>query len=379
MEKNETDFYKEDITIDYLKRKDSLFGIVLDSIFNGLYIARQNGEIIFWNDGAIEITGYSLEEVMGEKCSDNILVHQDENGNKLCGTKNCPIYRVFNYGFADPVKVYTLHKTGKRFPALTHMAPVKNKRGETIAAVEIFRDISKEEELRLLQEKFNDTIKKYVSNATYDEVVKKIQSPGEHHEEACEREVTVLYLDIAGFTKFSEIHTPREVIRMLNDIFGLCEVITKEYHGDIDKFIGDCVMATFISPDDSIKAAIKILKALERYNRFGEGKETSIHVRIGINTGKVLQGEIGTKDRKDLTVIGDTVNTASRIESATPPDSIFISSSTYQRLSLENSKLFRFHSKIAVKGKAEPIMIFKVVNNPSAEDRGACGFPRRPG
>ncbi len=353
--------YNDEITIDYLKRKDSLFGIVLDSLFNGLYITNEKGEIIFWNDGAIQITGYTLEEVMGKKCSDNILVHQDEDGNKLCGTKHCPIFRVFKYGFADPVKIYTLHKTGKRFPALTHMTPVKNKCGETIAAVEIFRDISQEEELRLLQEKFNDTIKKYVSTATYDEVLKKVQSP-DKHEEACEREVTVLYLDIVGFTQFSENHTPQEVIKMLNDIFGLCEVLTKGCYGDIDKFIGDCVMATFISPNDSIKAAIKILEALEHYNQsMEEDDKSSIHVRIGINTGKVLQGEIGTQDRKDLTIIGDTVNTASRIESITPPDSIFISSSTYQRLSLENSRLFRFHSEIKVKGRVEPVTLFEII------------------
>jgi len=365
MRKNENAFYNEDITIDYLKRKDSLFGIVLDSIFNGLYITNKEGKILFWNNGAIQITGYSLKEVMGKRCSDNILVHQDEKGNKLCETENCPIFRVFRYGFADPVKVFTLHKTGKRFPALTHMAPVKNKSGETIAAVEIFRDISQEEELRLLQEKFNNTIKKYVSTTTYDEIVKKIQSP-DKHDNACERELTILYLDIVGFTKFSEVHTPLEVIKMLNDIFGLCEIFTKEYHGDIDKFIGDCVMVTFISPDDSIKAAIKILEALEHYNQATESKNNSNHIRIGINTGKVLQGEIGTKDRKDLTVIGDTVNTASRIESIAPPDSIFISSSTYQRLSLENSKLFRFHSEIKVKGKVEPVKLFeikKILNN----------------
>ncbi len=353
--------FKEDITIDYIKRKDSLMGTVLNSIFDGLYITDKEGKIIFWNEGAVQITGYPIEEVMGKRCSDNILVHQDEMGNKLCNTVHCPIYRVFHYGFCDPVKVYTLHKSGKRFPAFTHMAPVKNKNGETIAAVEIFRVISKDEELRLLQEKFNSTIKKYVSTATYDEVKKKIESPDESEANGCEKDVSILYLDIVGFTKFSETHKAEEVINMLNDVFGLCDVITKECHGDIDKFIGDCVMAIFISPDDSITAAIKILKALDKYNQSNKSGNNSVFVRIGINTGRVLQGDIGTKDRKDLTVIGDPVNTASRIESITPPNSIFISSSTHQRLNLENSKKFSFHSEIRVKGKKELLQVFEYI------------------
>lgn len=342
------------ISHDSLKKKDSLLGIVLDSIFDGIYITDRDKHILFWNNGAENYTGYKSREVLSHRCSDNILVHTDDDGNVLCETEHCPIYRVFKYGHTKPVKVYSLHKNGSRFPAIVQMAPVKNDKGEIIAAIEIFRDISQDEQFRQLQEKFNNNIRKYVSEATYTKVLEDVHSD-EAKNHAVMKEVTILYMDIVGFTKFSEENSPQAVVEMLNEVFALCEVITNEFYGDIDKFIGDCIMAVFISPEDAVFAAEKIINALTTYNK---NKKDEIKIRIGINTGEVLHGEVGTKVRKDLTVIGDTVNTASRIESITSPNSIFISATTYQKLPAVLLAKFSFHSSVEVKGKKESLAVY---------------------
>ena len=351
----------ENITIDILSKRDSVLGIILDSIFDGVYIVDKNRRIIFWNKGAEEITGYKSEEVMGKSCSDDILNHIDENGTLLCRDK-CPLIKTIRTGKISQAKVYPLHKSGKRFPILTHISPIRNDDGEIIAGIEIFRDISLQENFRILQEKFNTLIKKYVSTTTFNEIMEQAKSGADSNAKL--RDLTILYMDIVGFTTFSEKNSSEEVVRLLNDVFGMCEVITKECHGDIDKFIGDALMAVFIDANDAVNAAEKIIfNSLPAYNKLREEEsKNAIKIRIGINSGNVIQGDIGTIERKDLTVIGDVVNTAERIESLCTPNSIFISESTFSRLKPENSGLFKFHENVSAKGKKESVPVFKYIS-----------------
>jgi len=354
---------KKDSLIKYLGRKDTVLAFTLNTIFDGVYIVDKERRIVFWNKGAEEITGYSSGEVCDRKCSDNILNHIDENGNLLC-TGPCPLSYTLKTGKRRKVKVYPLHKTGRRFPVMTHVAPIKDKDGSIIAAIEVFRDISEEERFRILQEKFNNLIKKYVSSATFKGVMKQVRSDKKIISRR--RDLTILYLDIVGFTPFAEKHSHDQVVNLLNDVFGICEVITKECHGDIDKFVGDAIMAVFVDANDAIDAAAKILGAFSRMNAAKTKKKgEAVSVRIGINSGNVIQGDIGTTERKDLTVIGDVVNTASRIQSVADPNSIFISEATSSRLNEYNWKLFKPYRKILLKGKKKSVQIFKHIKSKS--------------
>jgi PAS domain S-box-containing protein len=329
---------------------------VLNSIFDGIYVVDRDRRIIFWNRGAEEITGYSAEEVMGRRCSDDILNHIDENGHLLC-RNSCPLVETLNTGKDIRAKVYPFHKDGRRFPVQTHIGPIRNEKGEIVAGIEVFRDISKEEDFRILQEKFNEIVRKYISSATLEEIESQLHGAKGR---ACVRDLTVLYLDVVNFTGFSESHSPEETAKMLNDLFGICEVITKECHGDIDKFIGDAIMAVFVDANDAVLAGTKVLKALSGFNKIrGQEGRSAIQIRIGVNSGLVIQGEIGTPDRKDVTVIGDVVNTASRIESVTEPMKICIAESTYSRL--KDPYLFRSHKAIEMKNRKEPVAIYRYV------------------
>jgi len=328
---------------------------MLNAIFDGIYIVNLQREIVFWNKGAEIITGYLKDEVMGKRCSANILNHIDENGKLLCKT-SCPLTYCIAKDINLQEKVYPLHKKGNRFPTLTHVSPIKDNEGNIVGAIEVFRDISKEEDFRILQEKFNSFIQKYISKNTYKEVVKQVKHG--KSELNVVKDLTIMYLDVVSFTEFSEKAEPNLVADLLNGLFGICDVITREYYGDIDKFIGDSIMATFLDANDAFNASVKILTALENFNllRAKEGLPV-VQIRIGINSGNVIQVEVGTEDRKDYTVLGDVVNTAARIQSIAEPNSIFISESTLSRVKEKNKFVFIGSKKL--KGKKENIMVYK--------------------
>jgi PAS domain S-box-containing protein len=346
----------EDLSVEYLKRKDTALGLVLDSLFDGVYIVDRERRILFWNRGAEGLTGYTAAEVMDQRCSDDILNHIDEEGRMLCKGR-CPLVRCITTGEDVREKIYPLCKDGRRFPVETHVAALRDGTGAIIGAMEVFRDVSKTEDFRILQEKFNVLVQRYVSQVTYEEILS--QAAGADTRVAT-RDMTVFYLDIVGFTALSEKVTPAETVKLLNDVFGMCGVITREKHGDIDKFIGDAIMAVFIDANDAVEAAETLL--LEAFPCLNEQRAEAgldpIQVRIGINSGVVVQGDIGTTDRKDLTVIGDVVNTAQRIESLTPPNSLRISEATYSRLNPANGKRFCFERETMVKNREMPVNLF---------------------
>jgi len=327
---------------------------LLDTIFDAIYIVDKTRTIKFWNKGAEKITGFSQDEVIGKKCANNILCHIDENGKLLCKA-DCPLTQAMKNDEEVTEKVYPQHKNKDRFPTITNIAPIKNDAGEVVGAIEVFRDISKEEDYRILQEKFNRLVKKYISNNTLSEIQSQLDKSKSDANTI--KEISILYLDIVDFTALSELMQPNEVALLLNELFGICDVITRECHGDIDKFIGDSVMATFIDANDAVCASRKILSALKEYNFDRQKKQVAeIQIRIGINTGSVVQVEVGTHDRKDFTVIGDTVNTASRIESISQPNCIYISESTL--LKLENKEGIVLVGEKNLKGKGQKIRVY---------------------
>lgn len=338
--------------------QDRNINVILNSIYDGVYIVDRDREILLWNQGAERITGYLGNDVLHHHCADDILNHIDANGCNLCNTM-CPLMESILKDKTTEAIIYPLNKEKKRFPVLTRVGPIKDHNGKIVGAIEVFRDISKEEDLRILQEKFNQLIKRFVSTSTYEQVTNEARSGKPNDTVLCD--MTIVYVDIAGFMSFSLRNNMIEIARLLNEVFGLCEIITKEFHGDIDKFIGDAIMATFRDANDAVKAAEKILAELKSFNeqRQKNGHEI-IELHIGINSGQVIRAEIGTAERKDLTVLGDAVNIASRIEEMSEPGSVFISESTYSRL--RNNDNYAYYNKIAIKERKEPIGVYRSIN-----------------
>jgi class 3 adenylate cyclase len=175
---------------------------------------------------------------------------------------------------------------------------------------------------------------------------------------ADEREMSVLFSDIVGFTMMSSRLTPREVIELLNDYFDvLCPLVTGEY-GDIDKFIGDAIMAVFDEgpgwdppAERAVRAAHAMQAAMDGFNR---GRPVPLQMRIGVNTGPLVRGDLGSRFvRRDYTVIGDTVNRANRYESQCPHNGVLISEST--RLRLGDKIRVEERTGLKLKGVEQPV------------------------
>ncbi|HOS04008.1 MAG TPA: adenylate/guanylate cyclase domain-containing protein, partial [Candidatus Hydrogenedentes bacterium] len=271
--------------------EDALLKHILDALFDGVYVVDRDRNIIFWNKGAENITGYTMDDVRGRCCANDILSHIDATGVQLC-LNACPLVRSMETGENVIAKVYPLCKGGGRIPVETHISPIRDDSGAILGAVEIFRDISHFERFRVLQEKFNDLIKKYVSNATYEGVMQQAQEKSGN--DPVRRELTVLFADVVEFTRFSETVDPGEVLGLLNDMFTVCQRVTQRHFGDIDKFMGDAALAVFIDANDAVAAAQEIQAALLETNqaRTATGR-FPIRVRIGVNSGPVVQGDVG--------------------------------------------------------------------------------------
>ena len=182
-----------------------------------------------------------------------------------------------------------------------------------------------------------------------------------------EREVTVLFADIVGFTRMSESMSPAAVALILNDYLSRMTDVIFKYEGTLDKYIGDAIMAVFGAPLDmpdhasrAIKTALEMRERLEEFN--AERKEGGPHlrIRIGINSGRAVAGEIGSINKKEYTVLGDTVNTASRLESSVAtPMTIVIGENTQEMVKDE----FECRSLGAkeLKGKEKVVKAFEVM------------------
>jgi adenylate cyclase len=180
------------------------------------------------------------------------------------------------------------------------------------------------------------------------------------------REVTILFSDLVGFTSMSERMSPAAVALLLNEYLGRMTDIIFKFEGTLDKYIGDAIMAVFGAPLDmpdhpaqAIRAALEMRERLEEFN--AERREGPVlRMRIGINTGKVVVGEIGSINKKEFTVLGDAVNTASRLESSVAkPMMIVIGPTTYEAVRGE----FECNSLgvVALKGKEKQVEAYEVV------------------
>ena len=205
---------------------------------------------------------------------------------------------------------------------------------------------------------------RYVAREVVDEILKdpeKLTLRGER------RDVTVLFCDIRGFTPMAERLPPEEVVLLLNEFYDLMIDTTFKHDGTLDKFLGDAVMAIFGAPlpqpDHSVRAIRTALamqagiKGLSE-KRVREGK-APIAVGIGVSAGDAVAGTVGSEDRMEYTVIGDTVNLGSRLESIAKPGQILITERTYQKV--EGVIEARALGSVKVKGKEEEVGVLEVV------------------
>ncbi len=211
--------------------------------------------------------------------------------------------------------------------------------------------------------KENNILRMYV-----DETVLNFMGSREYEASLLENETmeaTVAFIDICGFTAISETEPPDKVVKLLNEYFDIMVKEIIQEKGIVDKFIGDAIMAVFKGPfhlDRAIDACLAIRKTIDELPPF-EGKSGyNPHVSIGINSGEMVTGNIGssTLRRLDYTVIGDTVNTAARLQGAAKVGQILINANSFDKVS--ESFICNKIGEMSFKNKEFPITVYEVLS-----------------
>jgi adenylate cyclase len=181
---------------------------------------------------------------------------------------------------------------------------------------------------------------------------------------AQERDVTVMFCDLVGFTSLCERIPPAESAALLNAFLTRMTDVVFEHEGTLDKFLGDALLAVFGAPFEqpqhpmrAVEAALAMRHALAELNAAQEGPKLAM--RIAINTGVALTGDIGSPRRREFTVLGDVVNTASRIEDEVAgPGEIVISGATYERV--RGRVTVRSLGSRALRGRVQALDVYAV-------------------
>jgi class 3 adenylate cyclase len=198
-----------------------------------------------------------------------------------------------------------------------------------------------------LYERFE--LSKFVSSSTLE----SLQGGGTGKEVG----LTVFFSDIRGFTSYTEQHDAETVVSHLNDLLNLQSEIIARYGGDIDKYVGDEIVAMFAGKE-GVAAACTCAEEIQRRVAAEAERLDGLQVGIGINTGKVILGMIGSRQRADYTMIGDNVNLASRLCSAAGAGEVIVADSTYRNV--EGDFDWEGPYKVKVKGKEQYVKVYKV-------------------
>lgn len=204
-----------------------------------------------------------------------------------------------------------------------------------------------------------ELFKPYVPKAVTSRILEGKESLPSERSEA-----TIIFIDIRGFTKLADQLDPEKATEIINNIFEPIVGLIDKYGGSINKFLGDGLMAIFGTPfsheDDperAARASLEIMKSIEENGKIKIGnKVKSLKARIGINTGLCISGEIGSASRKEFTVIGDTVNLASRLQENSMPGKILIGEKTFRRIT--DSFIISYPRKLKIKGKKDLVSVY---------------------
>ena len=338
--------YNNILLLDNVKKSKKLIDNIMSSISTGIIKINLMGEIEYINDSAIEIFNFEDQPLLN-------------NHYAIVFIENPELVELIEFAESRNHVLYEENlNIKKQDQKETHInltiSPVFDEgiNSGSVISIEDLSDINK----------VKSTFKKYVSENIVDELLLNEESL---ELGGIEQEVCVLFSDIRGFTSMSERLEASRVVTLLNRFFDKMIDVVFKYNGTLDKIIGDELMVLYGAPlkktDDILNAvntAKEMFTSLDNFNKkMNDDGFPKLNIGIGINYGKVICGNIGSEQQMNYTVIGDTVNLASRLCSAAKPGEIIISDSVYN--SLKNKNGFNPNDDLILKGKTKPVKNWK--------------------
>ncbi len=230
-------------------------------------------------------------------------------------------------------------------------------------------DVHTSDEMGRLGHRINEMVRglrqklelaKFVSRETLHEVESNagvVARGGER------RRLAVVFSDIRGFTSFAESHEPEAVVEMLNRYLQAQADVVIRHGGDIDKFVGDEIMARFVGPDMALRAtraAVEMVEAVAALNAARPGTAEAMAVGVGVNVGDAVLGAVGAERRMDFTAIGDAINLGARLCSAAQPGEVLVTEAVQREVGAAEGLVFMAIAPLMVKGKRDPVAVYRV-------------------
>ncbi|MEL6321936.1 MAG: adenylate/guanylate cyclase domain-containing protein, partial [Cyanobacteria bacterium J06626_14] len=346
-----------------VKQQEQLQRDILRSLSNSVLSTDRDGKVIAANDSAIKLLDLPTDTpIEGQLVQDLINIEERSFTECIEGALNPTEKQDHEQYYPEQTLVSKpgIENEGEQHSVNLSINSITDVDDEShvYGALVVMDDISDEKRLK-------STMYRYMSQ----EVAEQALSSGEVRLGGDRKEVSVLFSDIRSFTSIAESMDAEELVIMLNEYFELMVDAVLENKGTLDKYIGDAIMAVFGSPlklDDheyrAVQTSIEMRHRLKDFNRDRQNRNLKpIAIGIGLNSGHVISGNIGSSRRMEFTAIGDGVNLSSRLEGATKQYGcdIVISENTYAPC--KDQVWVRELDRIRVKGKNKPVGIYELV------------------
>jgi adenylate cyclase len=336
-------------TLDEVTALKNLMDNVFSSIASGVLTANVQEQITLCNRAAEGILGKTIPDLVGRTLDDALPILEGEIRSHLASVRDTD----------KPVMGLEITHQHPQRGALDwrlNLSPLKDADQNTQGVAIVLDDMTERKKLEAQRR----LLERMVSPAVLDQInPDSLQLGGQ------QRDITILFADIRGFTSYSEKHTPEALVAVLNHYLAAGAEAVLAQEGTVDKFLGDAVMAWFNAPLPqpdhtlrAVRAALELKAAIEKLHTVLP-PEAHLAFGVGIHYGDVVLGWIGTEKRLEYTAIGDAVNTAKRIQENAARNQILISKEAYERV--KDTVDARPFAPLQVKGKTQPVDVYEVL------------------
>jgi PAS domain S-box-containing protein len=342
-------------TLDQTLEMKNLMDDIFSSVAAGIITTDLKRRITLWNRAAENILGVPMQSAIGHPLANAL----PGLGDDLAKAAEKTLTRG-----ESTLSTELSHNVPARGDLVLRLSvsPLRDAYLDTKGATFVFEDLTEQRKLELERERIRQTFGRVVAPRVRDRL---LANPDNLQLDGAQQMVTILFADLGGFTTFSEKQAPEQVFSILNQYLSLAAQAILEQEGTLDKFMGDAVMALWNSPDlqpdhalRAVRAAQKIIERTAALHRGFSDPAHHMFFRIGITTGSVMVGNVGTDELFNYTAIGDTVNLAFRLQSSARSGQIILEKSTYDIVA--DHVVATPLDPITVRGRLQPAMIYEL-------------------